>query len=575
MSDQKLSGNETIKKNSRYLRGNITAELGDANAFVSDESYELLKFHGSYQGYDRDTATERKKQGLDKSWEFMLRLKMPGGRLSAGQYLALDTLCDTHANGSLRITTRQTFQFHCIVKAHLKPFIADINRLLLSTLGGCGDVVRNIITCPAPIRDTVHATLEDSCFTLARDLAPKTDAYWELWLDGEKMENYPFLPSPAQGEPLYGDTYLPRKFKVAIGQPEDNCMDALCNDVALLALFEGQELRGYNLAIGGGLGMNHNNAKTYPYLARPVAFIKPADMVSVTKAVVEMQRDHGDRGDRKHARLKYLVAEKGLEWCKATLDGYFGRSLDAPLAINRWGIDDHMGWHEQGDGKWFLGVPIPSGRIGDNINGIHYRSALREVVSAYNMPLALTVDQNLILCDIDAKEKQAIKIILRRHGLRLREDMTDLARNFIACVALPTCGKALSEAERVQHPLEAALQSVMEKHGVSNEKIAVRLAGCPNGCPRPYVGDIGIVGRMPDHYSLFIGGDFEGTRLNTRVFDKVPFTDISTALDPFFASYARNRENGEGFGDFCHRYGIGALRDEASGSLSSQFKWAA
>ncbi len=572
---EKLSGNEAIKKKSHLLRGNIAEELADSNAFVSDESYELLKFHGSYQGYDRDTATARKKQGLDKSWEFMLRLKMPGGRLTAQQYLALDGFCDTHANGTLRITTRQTFQFHCIVKAHLKPFIADINRVLLSTLGGCGDVVRNVITCPAPIRDNIHAVLEDACFTFAREFAPKTEAYWDIWLDGEKMENYPFLPSPSSGEPLYGDAYMPRKFKIAIGQPEDNCMDVLCNDLAFLALFNGQELQGYNVAIGGGLGMNHNNPKTYPYLAKPIAFIKPADMLKAGEAVVKLQRDHGDRSDRKHARLKYVVAEKGLGWCKTVLKGHFGATLYEPLPVNAWAIVDHVGWHEQGDGKWFLGVPIPSGRIGDSIHGVNYRSALREVISQYKMPLVLTLDQNIILSDIEEGERTPIAALLRRHGVRLREDMTDLARNFIACVALPTCGKALAEAERVQHPLENTLQQLLDKHGISNEKISVRIAGCPNGCPRPYVGDIGIVGRTPEHYAIYIGGDFEGTRLNEKVFDKVPFENIGTALEPMLVFYKANRQAEEGFGNFCYRYGIEAIKKNAVEALSANHKWAA
>lgn len=574
MSEPKLSHNEAIKKDSHGLRGKISAELADSNAFVSDESYELLKFHGSYQGYDRDTATERKKQGLDKSWEFMLRLKMPGGRLSAEQYLALDTLCDTHANGTLRITTRQTFQFHCIIKAHLKPFIADVNKVLLSTLGGCGDVVRNVITCPAPIRDNIHTTLESACFTLAKHLAPKTQGYWDIWLDGEKMENYPFIPSPAENEPLYGDTYMPRKFKVAIGQPEDNCMDVLCNDIALLALFDGQELQGYNIAIGGGLGMNHNNPKTYPYLAKPVAFIKPQQLINGVESIIKLQRDHGDRADRKHARLKYLVAEKGLGWCKETMESYFGSVFDAPLPVKKWAVEDHAGWHAQGDGKWFLGVPIPSGRIGDDIHGVNYRSALREVISIYKMPLVLTLDQNIILSNVEANEKQAIVDILHKHGVRLREDMTDLSRNFLACVSLPTCGKALAEAERVQHPLESTLQKLMDTHGIGKDKIAVRIAGCPNGCPRPYVGDIGIVGRTPEHYSIYVGGDFEGTVLNEKIFDKVPFDNIGTALEPMFVSYKQNRKSGEGFGDFCRRLGIDAIKKNAAASLS-QYKWAA
>jgi sulfite reductase (ferredoxin) len=575
MTEKPLSPNEALKRQSRYLRGNIAEELADNNAFVSDGSYDLLKFHGSYQGYDRDSATARKKQGLDKHWEFMLRLKMPGGRLTAEQYLALDALCDVHANGTLRITTRQTFQFHCIVKKHLKPFIADINRNLLSTLGGCGDVVRNVITCPAPVHDTIHATMEEACFTLARELAPKTEAYWEIWLNGEKMDNYPFLPPPAEGEPLYGETYMPRKFKIAIGQPEDNCMDALCNDLALLALFDGQTLQGYNVAIGGGLGMNHNNLKTYPYLAKPAAFIKPQDMRRAAEAVVKLQRDHGDRSNRKHARLKYVVEEKGLIWCKATLEQYFGGRLDDPKPVARWAIDDHMGWHEQGDGKWFLGVPIASGRIADHESGVSYRSALREVISAYKMNLRLTPDQNIILCDIDVSEKQAIVTLLRKHRLRLREDLTDLQRNMLACVALPTCGLALAEAERAQPSIESLLQGALDKHGLGHETIAIRIAGCPNGCSRPYVGDIGIIGRTPDTYALYIGGDFEGTRLNEKLFDKVPMEHLPTALEPLFLSYKSQRKAGEGFGNFCHRQGLDVMRKTAMDALSATYKWAA
>jgi len=558
----KPSGVEIIKQTSRNLRGDILADLANSDEFVSDPSYELLKFHGSYQGYDRDTATTRKKQGLDKSWEFMLRLKMPGGRLSAEQYLALDDLCDTHANGTLRITTRQTFQFHCIVKNHLKPFIADINRILLSTLGGCGDVVRNITTCSAPIKDNIHATLENATFMLAKELAPKTDAYWDIWLDGEKIEAYPFIPSHAEGEPLYGDTYMPRKFKIGIAQPEDNCPDVLCNDLSLLALFDGQELQGYNVAIGGGLGMKHNNPKTYPHLAKQIAFIKPQDLLKVSESVIKLQRDFGDRTDRQHARLKFVVVEQGLAWCKQELDKYFGSELAAPRAINKWHIDDHTGWHEQGDGKWFLGVPIPSGRIADNLYGVNYRSGLREVISQYKMNLILTADQNIILCNVEESEKTAISALLRKSGLRLREDMTDLSRNFIACVSLPTCGKALAEAERVQNPVEKAIQAVMDKHDIGNDKISVRLAGCPNGCPRPYVGDIGIIGRMPDNYAIFVGGDFEGTRLNEKFFDKVGLDDIASTLEPLFVKYKDNRNAGEGFGDFCHRYGIEKLKED-------------
>lgn len=574
---KKLSGAESIKLNSHYLKGNIAEDLASAGLEVTDETYELLKFHGSYFGYNRDSATERKQQGLEKEYEFMLRLKMPGGRLTAEQYLKLDEICDTFANGSLRITTRQTFQFHCIIKPHMKPFVAEINRMLLSTLGGCGDVVRNILACPAPIKDRLHAKLEEDTYTLARVCAPRTEAYYEIWLDGEKV-NYPFAPLPAEPgvvEPLYGTTYMPRKFKIAIADPRDNCTDALTNDLAILSLFNGDggaEHVGYNFALGGGLGMKHNNVKTYPRLASNIMFVPPELFVPATEAVVKLQRDHGDRGDRQHARLKYVVQEKGIAWVKETLEGYLGREMDDPKPMPAFAVEDHMGWHAQGDGKWFLGVPVPSGRIAD-FGDEQIRAGLREVIQEYKMPLVLTADQNIILADIEEGEKGAITEKLKRFGIKLTEDMTPMARNMFACVALPTCGKALAEAERVQKPIETGIETVLSKLGLLKEAIAIRIAGCPNGCSRPYVGDIGIVGRMPDHYALFIGGDFEGTRLNEKIFDKVPLDNLPDVLEPMLELWRDKREGSEGFGDFAHRTGVASVKQAAVNALGAKFDW--
>lgn len=573
---KKLSGAETIKRESNHLRGNIAADMAAPGLEVSNETYELLKFHGSYFGYNRDSATERKQQGLDKEHEFMLRLKMPGGRLTAKQYLGLDAICDQFANGTLRITTRETFQFHCIVKPNMKPFIQQINHLLMSTLGGCGDVVRNVITCPAPIKDNIHAILQDRTYLLAKHCAPKTDAYWEVWMDGEKVENYPFNPTPNatdEAEPLYGDTYMPRKFKIAIGQPEDNCMDAMANDLAILALFNGQELQGYNFALGGGLGMNHNQPKTYPYLAKPIMYVPNDLFIPATEAVIKLQRDFGDRTNRKHARLKYVVNEMGAEWVKAELEKYLGRSMDAPMPMPKFAIENHLGWQEQGDGKWFLGLPISSGRIIDR-EGEQIRTGLREIIKTYGMDVRLTADQNILLCDIDAGEKEAINGLLKKYGIKRLEDISMVYRDFLACVALPTCGKALAEAERVKLPLVEEIEQLMARHGLQDEKIAIRLAGCPNGCSRPYIGDIGIVGRMPGHYALFIGGDFEGTRLNEKIFDRVPFEHITNTLEPMIEHYKTGREDGEGFGDFCQRVGVESVKQTAVSALSSAHDWA-
>jgi len=571
---RKLSAAETIKRESGYLKGQIAEELADLSTNeVSDPTYELLKFHGSYFGYDRDSATVRKKAGLEKEYEFMVRMKCPGGRLSAAQYIALDALCEKYANGTLRITTRETFQFHCIKKVGMKPLISDINRLLLSTLGGCGDVVRNIMTCPAPIKDKIHDKLEADTFMLAKHLAPKTSSYYEVWMDGERVADYPFAPEPAPAgnpEPLYGETYMPRKFKIGISTPEDNCIDVLTHDLAILSLFNGQEHFGYNFALGGGMGMKHNTPRTYPRVATPIMYV-PADLfIPATEAVIKLQRDHGDRGDRQHARLKYVVQEKGIEWTKKTLEGYLGRSMDDPRPMGNYAVEEHTGWHEQGDGKWFLGLPISSGRIVDR-DGEAVRSGLRAVILDYGMDLRLTADQNIILCDIKTSEKIAIEQMLRQYGIKLREDITPASRLVLACVALPTCGKALAEAERITLPFMADIEKVMERHGVRDEHIAIRIAGCPNGCSRPYGGDIGIVGRTPEHYSLYIGGDYEGTRLNEKVFDKVPFDALPGALDPMFAIWKEKREPGEGFGNFCHRYGVAAVKQAAVEALAADW----
>jgi sulfite reductase (ferredoxin) len=566
---KKLSAVEGYKLASEHLKGNIAAELADnSSETVSDETYELLKFHGSYFGYDRDSATSRKKAGLDKEYEFMVRMKCPGGRLTAAQYVALDVLAEKYANGALRITTRETFQFHCVKKVAMKPLIADINHLLLSTLGGCGDIVRNITMCPAPIKDKIHAKLEADGYTLAAQLAPKTNSYYEIWLDGEKVHDYKFNPTPtiASGEnvaePLYGDTYMPRKFKIGIATPEDNCVDVLTNDLAILSLFDGEDHIGYNFALGGGLGMKHNTPKTFARLASPIMFVPKDLFVPATEAVIKFQRDNGDRTDRQHARLKYVMAEKGEAWAKSELEKYLGREMDAPKTMPKFAVDDHIGWHEQGDGKWFFGVPISSGRIIDR-EMEQIRTGLRAVILEYGMDLVLTANQNIILCDIETGEKPRIEQILHEHGVQLGSDISQVYRHMIACVSYPTCGKALAEAERIKLPLVAEIEKVMAVNNVLSERISIRIAGCPNGCSRPTVGDVGIIGRMPDHYTIHIGGDFAGTRLNEKIFDKVPYANVAEALSPMFALWNEKRLSGEEFGDFCKRYGVEAVKNYA------------
>lgn len=552
MSSGKPSGVETTKRESRFLRGTIAEELAAGGTQVSEAAYGLLKFHGTYEQYDRDTATERKQKGLEKEYQFMVRARIPGGRVMADQWLALDALADLYANGTLRITTRQGIQFHGVLKGDLKASIAGINDTLLTTFAACGDVARNVMTTPAPVRDAVHARLEADATLLSAHLLPKTRAYHELFLDGEPV-------TAPEEEPLYGPTYLPRKFKIALATPEDNSVDVLTNDLGIVALFEGERLQGYNLCLGGGLGMTHNKPETYPRLATPIAFVGSDDLVRGVEAVTRLYRDHGDRTNRKHARLKYVVEEKGVAWTRAALEAAYGGPLTDPRPMPRFRVRDPLGWHPHGDGRWWLGVPVASGRVADT-DAVRLRTALRILFGTLVPNAVLTAQQDVLLCDIREDERDEVVRILRAHGVTLAEDLTPVARWALACPALPTCGLALSEAERVQAPMVGAIEAALERHGLLGETISVRITGCPNGCARPYAGDIGIVGRAPGLYALYVGGDFEGTRLNVKLVDKVREEDVAATLEPLFAAWAAGRDGaGEGFGDWCHRTGPAAL----------------
>jgi sulfite reductase (ferredoxin) len=553
-----VSKAEAIKQQSRQLRGNLARDLADTATPFDNTGYSLLKFHGIYQGYDRDSATERKQRGDDKIWQFMVRVRIPGGRLIAEQYLALDALADDYANGSLRVTTRQSIQFHGIVKPGLKQTIAEINRALLRTLAACGDVVRTVTTVPAPIRDIVHDRLEADTRRLSTHLLPQTGAYHEIWVDGEKVT--PEEPV----DPLYGERYLPRKFKIGLAIPEDNTIDVLTNDLAIVALFEGGELTGYNFLLGGGHGMTHNKPETYPRLATPVAFVEPDDLLPAAAAVVRLHRDHGDRGNRRHARLKYVIAEHGEDWARERLSEDLGKQLEPCRPMSQFQVPDHLGWHEQGDGKLYLGLPIASGRIVDD-ESARLRTALREIVSQFGCDPILMPSQDIILSEIRPEDREAITAALRGHGIRFGEDLLPVERWALACPALPSCGLALTEAERVQGDIVALIAARLRHWGLEGERLSIRITGCPNGCARPYTGDIGIVGRVPGFYSLFVGGDFEGTRLNEAIADRLDIAGIADALDPLFALWAASRSAEEGFGDFCHRIGIPALQQVVSG----------
>jgi sulfite reductase (ferredoxin) len=544
---EKLSEVERVKLASRGLRGDIARQLAAGDRPFDEAGYHLLKFHGTYQGYDRDSATERKQRGEDKAWEFMIRARIPGGRLTARQYLQLDDLATRYGSGSLRVTTRQTIQFHAIAKGDLKATIAGINDALLTTLATCGDVVRNVTASPAPIADAKHRRLQADARLLSAELLPTTRGYHEIWLGEERVDGW----AGSEPDPLYGERYLPRKFKIGIAMPDDNAVDVLTNDLGIIALFEGDLLAGYNLALGGGLGMTHNKPKTYPRLATPLVFVGPDDLLRGARAVVQLQRDHGDRADRRHARLKYLVDEKGAAWIKAELEKHFGAALEDARPIPAFRVVDHTGWHPQGDGRWYYGLSIPSGRIRDR-NGVRLRSALRAIVARFNPTPILTPTQDILLADLPREALLPLEDALTAHGVKLPGTYSQVARWALACPALPTCGLALNEAERIREPLIEQIDAALAKAGLADERLSVRITGCPNGCARPYVGEIGIVGRTAADYALFLGGDFEGTRLNRRVFDRVRLDDIAATLLPIFRAYAVERAAGERFGDWCH-----------------------
>jgi sulfite reductase (ferredoxin) len=551
----KLSAVETLKAESHRLRGTLAAELAAGGISVSEDAYQLLKFHGSYEQFDRDTATERKQRGDEKEYQFMLRCRMPGGMMTAAQYLYFDELADRRANGSIRITTRQGVQFHGILKGDLKPAIAEINNTLLTTMSACGDVVRNITASPMPRRDARQARIEADARLLSEHLKPKSRAYYQIFLDEAPTEE-------DEDEPLYGATYLPRKFKVGITHAADNTIDVLTNDLGIVAIFDGDVLQGYNIAIGGGLGMTHNNARTYPRLATPIAFVAPANLVRMVEAVIKLQRDHGDRTNRRRARLKYVIDDRGLEWVRATLATYFGGAFEdaRPMTLE---VPDLLGWHEQGDGKLWLGVPVAAGRIVDGgpsqPPGAKLRTALRVIVERFRPDVVLTPQQDALLTGIAPADRPAIAAILAEHGVMTAERMSPMAQYALSCPALPTCGLALTEAERMHPEIVDGFDALLAKHGLADRRISVRITGCPNGCARTYAGDIGIVGRMPGFYALYVGGDFEGTRLSFKLLEKVPHAEVISVFDPLFAAWKADGLPGEGFGDFCTRLGRVAL----------------
>ncbi|MHB8598158.1 MAG: NADPH-dependent assimilatory sulfite reductase hemoprotein subunit [Ktedonobacteraceae bacterium] len=551
---------ERIKVESDYLRGQIVEELAqDSNRF-SEAQVQLIKFHGMYQQEDRDVRQERKATGMEKAYQFMLRSRIPGGTLTAEQYLVQDDLASRYGNNTLRITTRQSFQMHGILKGDLKPTIRAINEALLSTLAACGDVNRNVMACPAPVRSRAQAQIQEIAERIALRMAPRSAAYHEIWIDGEQVETITQPSDEEVVEPLYGPTYLPRKFKIGVAFPGDNCIDVYTQDVGLVPTLDGEKLAGFTILLGGGMGMTHGKTETYPRLATPFCYIPTDEVLEVIEKIITIQRDYGDRTNRKHARMKYVVEERGIAWFRAELEQRLGRSVEDPHPVHWHGAEDHLGWHQQGDGRWFLGLHIENGRLKDT-DTMLLRTGLRKTIETFRPAIRLTAQQNILLADIPAAQRDAVNKLLASYNITTNPKEVGTHRFAMACPSLPTCGLALAEAERVLPSVVQQIEADLQAFGLENEPLSMRMTGCPNGCARPYMGDIGFVGRTKDVYNVYIGGDRSNMRMNTLYAPSVHLNNLATTIRPLLILWKDEREGLESFGDFCNRVGIAYLQE--------------
>jgi len=549
---------ERIKANSNYLRGTIAEGLADpVTGAISDDDNKVLKFHGSYLQDDRDLREERRQQKLEPAYAFMLRARLPGGVVTPAQWLVFDRIASEYANGTLRITTRQTFQWHGIIKHKLKPTIAAIHHALASTIAACGDVVRNVVSTANPIESEAHGEAYAWAVRLSDELAPRTRAYHEIWLDGIKLDSEE--PAAAEQEPLYGATYLPRKFKIGLAIPPLNDVDVFSQDLGLIAIIEDGALRGFNVAIGGGMGATHGDPTTYPRLGSVIGFVTPEQLFTVAETIVGIQRDWGNRSERKHARLKYTLDHRGLDTFKAELESRVGFALQAARAYRFEHNGDRYGWVQGHDGHWHLTLHIESGRLAD-VGTHRWLSGLRELAKVHTGDFRMTCNQNVIVANVAAVDRKRIDAIVQEHGLDGYLNQSGIRRHAVACVALPTCGLAMAESERYLPDLLPKLEKLLSQHELTDAPILLRLSGCPNGCSRPYLGEIALVGRGPGRYDLRLGADFSGQRLNRIYRENVDEVAILTALDRLFAYYATERLHEEGFGDFLLRRDL--LRDD-------------
>lgn len=554
----RLGPDETMKDKSNYLRGSIAEGLLDriTGAVPSGDDVKLMKFHGIYQQDDRDLRDERRRQKLEPAYQFMIRVRLPGGVCTPAQWLKLDELARAHGGETLRITTRQTFQFHWVLKGSLRPIIQGLHDALLDTIAACGDDSRGVMCTVDPQSSQFHAEVAAMAKRVSDHVIPKTRAYHEIWYGDERVA------SSDPEEPFYGRTYMPRKFKIGFALPPSNDIDVYAQDLGFIAIGGSDGLEGFNVVIGGGMGRTDQAPETYPRLASLVGFVPTGQVIACADAVMAVQRDYGDRKDRQRARFKYTIDDKGLDWIKAEIEQRMGVPFEEARAFTFTSNGDSYGWNSTPDGRHHRTVFIRSGRL-----NLKLLDAFRDIACIHRGTFRLTPNQNVIIAGVRTEDRAAIDAQLAKYGLEA-DNVSPFRRNAIACVAFPTCGLAMAESERYLPTLLEKIEMILDRHGLADEPITLRMSGCPNGCARPYIAEIGLTGRAPGKYNLYLGGGFHGERLNRMVQENVGEMAILEVLEDTLGRYAREREPGEHFGDFTIRAGI--VREVTEGRLFNE-----
>lgn len=546
----KLDEMEHIKYRSNYLRGTIKEGLADEiTGAIAEDDTKLLKFHGSYMQDDRDIRDERRKQKLEPAYSFMIRVRVPGGTATADQWIAMDDISTEYANNTIKLTTRQAFQFHGILKRNLKSSMQSIHHAVMDSLAACGDVNRNVMCNPNPYQSGVHKEVDTLATKISDHLSPQTGAYHEIWLDDEKI-----VDTKEEVEPMYGKTYLPRKFKIGIAVPPSNDIDVYSQDIGLIAVIEDDQLVGFNVTVGGGMGMTHGDTKTYPQVGRLLGYFPKEEAVDVCEKILTIQRDYGNRENRKNARFKYTVDRLGVDFIREELNKRLGWEIEEAKPFEFKHNGDRYGWTE-GSGKWHFTLFIQNGRVKDT-SDYKLKTALREIAEIHTGDFRLTPNQNLIIANVAKSKKQQIQKIIDQYGITDGEHYTGLRRNSMACVAFPTCGLAMAESERYLPTLINKIEGLLDEAGLNEEEITIRMTGCPNGCARPALAEIAFIGKAPGKYNMYLGGGFTGNRLNKLFKENIGEDEILESLKPILIQYGKEKNDGEHFGDFVIRKGI-------------------